>query len=259
MNTDTTASPGPDRAMPSPGPTTVSRKIPLILALLTVLGPASMDLYLPVLPTLARDLDASTSSAQLTMTTCLVGLALGQVVAGPLSDRYGRRGPLLVGLLIFVTASAMCALSTSVDALIALRFVQGAAGAVGLVIAQAAGRDIYEGSQLTRYYGRIVVLSGLAAIVAPVLGGQLATLLDWRGYFVVLAAVGGAILLAVVLGFRETLPVGDRVVGGARSTGAHVRSLVADRLFLGAMLASAFTSAAYFAYLAGASFILQDI
>lgn len=218
-----------------------------------------MDLYLPVLPALARDLDASTSSAQLTMTTCLLGLALGQMVAGPVSDRYGRRRPLLVGLGIFVIASALCVLSTSAAVLIALRLVQGLAGAVGLVIAQAAGRDIHEGRQLTRYYGRIVVLSGLAAIVAPVIGGQLATLVDWRGFFAVLAAVGGVVLLAAVLGFRETLPVGHRVSGGARSTGGHVRTLIADRLFLGAMLASACTAAAYFAYLAGASFVLQDI
>ena len=97
------------------------------------------------------------------------------MVAGPVSDRYGRRGPLIVGLVLFVVASALCAFSTSVAVLIALRLVQGLAGAVGLVIAQAAGRDIYEGKQLTRYYGRIVVLSGLAAIVAPVIGGQLAT------------------------------------------------------------------------------------
>ena len=237
----------------------MGRGVPAILALLTVLGPASMDLYLPVLPALSRDLGSSTSSAQLTMTTCLLGLALGQVVAGPVSDRYGRRRPLIVGLVIFAVASALCALTTSMVALIALRLVQGLAGAVGLVIAQAAGRDIYEGRQLTRYYGRIVVLSGLAAIIAPVIGGQLARLLNWQGFFIVLAAVGGVVLLAVVFGFRETLPTGQRVSGGARSTGGHVRTLLADRLFLGAMLSSALTSAAYFAYLAGASFVLQDI
>ena len=258
-NVDTTSTDGPSPAMPPPRMVAVNRWTPLILALLTILGPASMDLYLPVLPALARDLDASTSSAQLTMTTCLLGLALGQVVAGPISDRYGRRRPLIVGLAVFVVSSAMCAFSTSVAVLIGLRLIQGLAGAVGLVIAQAAGRDLYQGIQLTRYYGRIVVLSGLAAIVAPVVGGQLATVLDWRGFFLVLAAIGGAVLVAVLLGFRESLPIGHRVTGGARSTGGHIRTLLGDRLFLGAMLASAFTAAAYFAYLAGASFVLQDI
>ena len=254
-----TASPEPNAATPSPATATVSRLAPVILALLTVLGPASMDLYLPVLPALGRDLGSSTSTAQLTMTACLLGLALGQVIAGPISDRYGRRGPLIVGLVIFIAASAMCAFSPSVGLLIALRFVQGLAGAAGLVIAQAAGRDIYEGKRLTRYYGRIVVLSGLAAIVAPVIGGQLASWLDWRGFFIVLAAIGGVVLLAVIFWFRETLPIENRVTGGSRSTGAHVRTLFGDRLFLGAMLASALTSAVYFAYLAGASFVLQDI
>ena len=231
----------------------------VILALLTILGPASMDLYLPVLPALAGDLDASTSSAQLTMTTCLLGLALGQIVAGPISDRHGRRRPLIAGLVLFVAASAMCAFSTSIVALVVFRLIQGLAGAVGLVIAVAAGRDLYVGNQLTRYYGRIVVLSGLAAIVAPVVGGQLAALLDWRGFFIVIAAFGGVVLLAVVLGFKETLPSDQRVTGGARSTNEHVRTLFRDRIFVGAMLAGMFTAAAYFAYLAGASFVLQDI
>ena len=259
-NVHTTTSTDDPRPTVSPPRTmSVNRGAPSILALLTILGPAAMDLYLPVLPALARDLDASTSSAQLTMTTCLLGLALGQVVAGPISDRYGRRLPLIVGLVIFVVSSAMCAFSTSVTVLIGLRLIQGLAGAVGLVIAQAAGRDLYGGTQLTRYYGRIVVLSGLAAIVAPVVGGQLAGVLDWRGFFLVLAATGGLVLVFVLVGFRETLPVGNRVTGGARSTGGHIRTLLGDRLFLGAMLASAFTAAAYFAYLAGASFVLQDI
>ena len=256
---DTTSIDGASPTMPPPRTVTVNRWVPLILALLTILGPASMDLYLPVLPALARDLDSSTSSAQLTMTTCLLGLALGQVVAGPISDRFGRRRPLIVGLAIFVGSSAMCAFSTSIAVLVGLRLFQGLAGAVGLVIAQAAGRDLYEGRQLTRYYGRIVVLSGLAAIVAPVVGGQLAAVLAWRGFFLVLATIGGAVLVAVLFGFRETLPRGHRVSGGARATGGHIRTLVGDRLFLGAMLASAFTAATYFAYLAGASFVLQDI
>ncbi len=233
--------------------------MPSILALLTVLGPAAMDLYLPVLPALADDLRTSTSSAQLTMTACLLGLALGQVVAGPVSDRYGRRRPLIWGMVLFVVASALCAFSTSVGMLVAARLVQGLAGAVGLVIAQAAGRDIYDGARLTRYYGRIIVLSGLAAIVAPVLGGQLATVLDWRGFFVLLAGWGVVVLMAVLLGFPETLAADDRVAGGARMTGMHLQALVRDRLFIGSTVTSAFTAAVYFAYLAGASFVLQEI
>ena len=231
----------------------------VVLAMLTLFGPISMDLYLPVLPSLAADLHATTSAAQLTMTTCLLGLATGQIVAGPISDRFGRRGPLLVGVLLFILTSALCALSASIVMLVVFRFVQGLAGAVGLVIAQAAGRDVYTGTRLTRYYGRIVVLSGLAAVAAPVIGGQLAAVLDWRGLFAVLAATGVVILVAVLVGFRETLPVSGRTAGGLRHTASHVRILVTDRLFLGATVASSLTSAAYFGYLGAASFVLQDI
>src|SRR5215217_5725612 len=155
----------------------------VVLSLLTVFGPISMDVYLPVLPALTADLGAATSAAQLTVTTCLFGLALGQLVAGPLSDRFGRRRPLLVGVVAYVATSVLCAASPTVEALVAARFVQGLAGGVGIVIAQAAGRDLYSGGRLLRYYGRLTVLAGLAAIVGPVLGGQLASDTDWRGIF----------------------------------------------------------------------------
>lgn len=233
--------------------------IAVILATLTVFGPLSMDLYLPVLPDLAADLHTPTSAAQLTMTACLFGLAFGQLLAGPLSDRLGRRGPLIAGLLLYTSTSLLCAVSTSVEALIAFRLLQGLAGGVGLVIAQSAGRDIYEGPRLTRYYGRIVVLSGLAAIVAPVLGGVLASLIDWRGFFVLLTAIGIVVTVVVVVGFGETLRPALRVVGGLRETWLHVGTLARDHLFVGATITSSLTSAAYFAYLAGAPFILQEL
>src|SRR5829696_6645887 len=169
---------------------TPRRLLPAVLLLLTVFGPISMDLYLPVLPALTLELDAATSTAQLTVTACLIGLALGQLVAGPFSDRFGRRGPLLVGVIAYIVTSAWCAIAPSVELLIAARFVQGIAGGIGLVIAQAAGRDLY--------FGRVTVLSGLAAIVGPLAGGLLATVTDWRGLFVFLAVIGAGILLLVV-------------------------------------------------------------
>ena len=231
----------------------------MILAALTVFGPLSMDLYLPVLPNLAADLNTPTSAAQLTMTACLFGLAFGQLLAGPLSDRFGRRRPLIDGLLLYTAASLLCAVSTSIEALIAFRILQGLAGGVGLVIAQSAGRDIYDGTRLTRYYGRIIVLSGLAAIVAPVLGGLLASVMDWPGFFVLLTVIGVLVTVVVLVGFGETLRPDFRVTGGLRQTGIHLGILVRDRLFLGATIASSLTSAAYFAYLAAAPFVLQDI
>lgn len=233
--------------------------IAVVLATLTIFGPLSMDLYLPVLPALAADLASTTSAAQLTMTACLLGLAFGQLIAGPISDRFGRRRPLIVGLIVYTAASALCVASGSVTVLIGFRLIQGLAGGVGLVIAQACGRDIYEGPSLARYYGRIVVLSGLAAIVAPVIGGLLAAVMGWRGIFVVLAVIGAIVTVAVVVAFDETLHPARRVGGGFRELARHVGVLRRDRLFVGATLSSALTSAAYFAYLASAPFVLGAI
>ncbi|MFE5672944.1 multidrug effflux MFS transporter [Agromyces sp. NPDC056523] len=245
----------PTHAATQPG----GRLLPAVLLLLTVFGPISMDLYLPLLPALTLELDAATATAQLTVTACLIGLALGQLVAGPLSDRFGRRRPLLIGVVAYVAASAWCAIAPSVELLIVARLVQGVAGGVGLVIAQAAGRDLYSGGALIRYFGRVTVLSGLAAIVGPLAGGLLATVTDWRGLFVFLAAVGGAILLVVALRFSETLPSDHRTTGGFAHMAAAYRTLLSDRRFVGAVLVSGFVSAALFAYLAGATYVLQGI
>lgn len=218
-----------------------------------------MDLYLPVLPALTRELHASTSAAQLTVTACLLGLAFGQVGAGPLSDRFGRRRPLLAGAVAYVATSVLCALSPSVESLVAARFVQGLAGAVGIVIAQAAGRDLYSGGKLVHYYGRLTVIGGLAAIVGPVAGGRLAAFTDWRGIFGFLALLGAVILLACLTVFRETLPPQERTVGGLAQSRRDFRRLLSDRLFLGAVLITGFVNAALFAYLSGATYVLQGI
>jgi DHA1 family bicyclomycin/chloramphenicol resistance-like MFS transporter len=243
---------------PVAGRQAVGRALAVVLSLLTVFGPISMDLYLPVLPALTTELGSATSTAQLTITACLLGLALGQLIAGPMSDRFGRRRPLLVGVVAYVAVSLLCAASPTVETLIAARFVQGLAGGVGIVIAQAAGRDLYSGGALLRYYGRLTVLGGLAAIVGPVVGGQLAEVTDWRGIFVFLAVVGAVVLAACALVFRETLPAEARVAGGLAQTGRDMRRLLSDRVFLGAVLVTGFVNAALFAYLSGATFVLQD-
>ncbi|MGI5288978.1 multidrug effflux MFS transporter [Nonomuraea polychroma] len=247
----------PNPSSPSLSP--VTRLFPTLLLVLTVFGPISMDLYLPVLPALTIELDAATSTAQLTVTACLIGLALGQLIAGPLSDRFGRRGPLYAGVVAYIATSALCALSPNIELLIGARLVQGLAGGVGIVIAQAAGRDVYSGGALIRYYGRMTVIGGFAAIIGPLLGGQLATVTDWRGLFVFLAAIGAVILAAVALAYRETLPPHHRTKGGFAQTGGDFRTLLSNRVFTGAVLVQGFVNAALFAYLSGATYVLQGI
>lgn len=226
---------------------------------LTVFGPISMDLYLPALPALTGELGAATSTAQLTVTACLIGLACGQLVAGPLSDRFGRRVPLLIGVAAYVAVSVLCATAPTVEALVAARLVQGLAGSVGIVIAQAAGRDVYEGGPLIRFYGRLTVVGGLAAVAGPLAGGALTALMDWRGLFLVLAGVGAAILLWVAAGFGETLAPQERTSGGFARIAADMRVLLSDRAFAGAVFAQGLVNAALFAYLSGATYVLQDV
>jgi DHA1 family bicyclomycin/chloramphenicol resistance-like MFS transporter len=247
----------PDHTAPSS--TSFSRLLPTLLLLLTVFGPISMDLYLPALPALTVELGAATSVAQLTVTACLIGLAAGQLIAGPLSDRFGRRRILLAGVVAYILTSALCAISPTIELLIAARFVQGLAGGVGIVIAQAAGRDIYAGGALIRFYGRLTVVGGFAAIVGPLLGGMLNAVTDWRGLFVFLAVIGAVILVVTLMVFRETLPIEHRTSGGFAHTMHDFRTLLSDRVFFGAVLNQGFLYAALFAYLSGATFVLQDI
>jgi DHA1 family bicyclomycin/chloramphenicol resistance-like MFS transporter len=242
-----------------PSRTTARRLLPALLLLLTVFGPISMDLYLPALPALTAELGAATSVAQLTVTACLIGLAAGQLIAGPQSDRFGRRGILLIGIVAYSVASALCAFSPSIELLVFARLVQGVAGGVGIVIATAAGRDIFSGKALIRFYGRLTVIGGFAAIIGPLLGGLLTTFTDWRGLFVFLAVIGAAILVVTLLVFGETLPMERRTQGGFGQTLGDYRTLLADQVFLGAVLNQGLLYAALFAYLAGSTFVLQDI
>ncbi len=227
--------------------------------MLSTFGPISLDLYLPVLPELATDLGASASGAQLTITACLLGLAVGQLVAGPLSDQFGRRRPLLIGLVCYLLTSLACAFAPSIEVLLVLRLLQGLSGAAGLVIARAVARDLYEGRALLIVFSRLILVSGLAPVVAPLLGGQLARVMDWRGIFVVLAGFGLVLVAAGVLGVPESLPLERRSAGGLQSNVRGFRELLGDRLFLGAAFSSGLAGAAMFAYIAGSTFVLQRI
>ncbi len=231
----------------------------VVLGLLSTFGPISLDLYLPALPQLAAELEASTSAAQLTITACLIGLAVGQIIAGPLSDRFGRKRPLMIGLVAYALASLACAFAWSITVLVVLRLVQGLAGAAGIVIARAVARDLYEGHRLVIFFSRLVLISGLAPVIAPVLGGQLNRVMTWRGIFGVLAGIGVALVVAALFGLTESLPPERRHTGGLGETLRGFSVLVHDRFFLGVALAGGLAGASMFAYIAGGTFVLQRI
>jgi DHA1 family bicyclomycin/chloramphenicol resistance-like MFS transporter len=253
------------RVEPSPSRATAAAAVPPGPALLAVLGalsafgPLSIDMYLPALPAMADDLGAPPSLVQLTITACLLGLAVGQLVGGPVSDARGRRGPLLAGVAVFVAASLLCAVSTSVAVLIVLRFVQGAAGAFGIVICRAIVRDRHEGRAAAKLFATLILINGVAPIVAPILGAGVLQVTSWRGIFVVLAGVGALLLAAVALVVGETLPPEDRRAGGLRANLRAFRTLLAERRFVGTVLANGLAYAAMFAYIAGSPFVIQKI
>jgi DHA1 family bicyclomycin/chloramphenicol resistance-like MFS transporter len=230
-----------------------------LLGSLSAFGPLSLDLYLPALPELAENLNTSSSYAQLSLTACMVGLSVGQLFAGALSDIHGRRLPLLIGLAIYAAASVLCAFSPSIEVLVALRFIQGLAGSAGIVISRAIVRDMYSGPELTKFFAMLMLVNGAAPIFSPVVGGQLLKVTPWEGLFIVLAGWGVLTLLAVLFGLPETLSANKRMTGGLRETVSTFRSLLRDRSFMGYALAQALVSAAMFAYIAGSPFVLQNI
>jgi DHA1 family bicyclomycin/chloramphenicol resistance-like MFS transporter len=252
----------------------------VLLGSLSALAALSLDMYVPGLPALAADLRTTASSAQLTLTACLIGLALGQLLTGPLSDAHGRRRPLLAGMTVYTAASVLCALAPSIWLLIALRLVQGAAGGSAIVVATAAvrdrggsgpsnGGDSSDGSEsangggtaTAKSFATLMVVNGIAPIAAPVVGGQLLHWTTWRGVFLVLAGIGAVLLAVSVPLFGESLPPERRRTGGG---GARVllpvyRRLLRDRVFLGCLLGNGLALGGMFGYISGSPFVLQDI
>jgi DHA1 family bicyclomycin/chloramphenicol resistance-like MFS transporter len=231
----------------------------VLLGSLTAFGPLSIDMYLPALPAIARDLAASESVVQLTLTACLIGLALGQIVAGPLSDTLGRRRPLLIGVAGYVVVSLLCAIAPSAWLLVVLRLIQGLTGAAGIVIARAIVRDLYSGSAAARYFSRLILVMGLAPILAPVLGAQVLRFSSWRGIFLVLTIVTAMLWLGAALGLPETLPAARGKAGSLAGTLNIFGQLIRDTPFIGYAVAAGLAFGAMFAYIAGSPFVLQGI
>lgn len=231
----------------------------LILGGLSAFGPLSTDMYLPSLPALSHDLSSTVSQAQMTLSAGILGLALGQILAGPISDALGRRRPLLIGIAAFILASLLCIVAPSITILTILRFIQGTAGAAGIVIALAIVRDLYSGNTMARFLSLLMLVNGLAPIVAPIIGSQLLRFTSWHGVFVTLALIGVVLLSASAFGLHETLPTANRQRGGIFATFGAFRDLITDRRFVGYALSSGFAFAACITYISVSPFILQNI
>jgi len=233
--------------------------IGITLGALSAFGPLSIDMYLPSLPSLTKDLHTSTSLAQFSLTACLLGLAFGQLVAGSQSDIRGRRIPLLIGLVSYTVSSLLCALSPSIGSLLLLRLIQGFAGSAGVAISRAIVRDLYSGSEMIKFFSLLMLINGVGPIFAPIIGGQLLQFTSWRGVFLVLTLVGIVMLLAVFFTLPETLPPRRRSQAGLTNTLATFRVLISDRVFMSYALPQGLVMAAMFAYISGSPFVIQNI
>jgi DHA1 family bicyclomycin/chloramphenicol resistance-like MFS transporter len=229
----------------------------LILGALSAFGPLSVDFYLPGLPKLTADFHASASAGQLTLTACVLGIAFGQLAIGPLSDRFGRRPPLLAGLVLYCAASLACAAAPSIWVFVVLRVVQGLGGAAGIVVARSVVRDLVSGAAAARLFSILMLVLGVVPVVAPVAGGQLLDVTSWRGLFVILAVVDAAILAGTLMWLHETLPPERRRTVAAAAS--DILELLRDRFFVVYAFVGGLAFASMFGYIAGSSFVLQDV
>lgn len=230
----------------------------LVLGALVALGPFTIDMYLPALPALTTDLSTTSSAVQLTLTGTLLGLALGQLVIGPLSDSLGRRRPLLAGVLLHIAASIAIVFAADVVVLGVLRVLQGVGAAAGAVIALAIIRDLYSGRAAATMFSRLMLVMGASPVLAPTLGGELLRITSWRGVFVALTVYGVLVLVATTFALRESLPPQDRRTVGVASTLRVYGMLLKDRSFVGLIMVAGLIMAGLFGYIAGSSFVFQQ-
>lgn len=234
-------------------------KLAIMLGILTAFGSLSIDMYLPGLPAIAREFHTDTAAAQQTLAVFFIGLALGQALYGPLSDRLGRRRPLLFGCGLYALASIGCALAPSIESLIGLRFAQALGGCAGIVIVRSVVRDLFDEHESARMYSFLMLVLGLAPITAPLVGGQILLFFGWRAIFVGLCAFGLMCVLLVLFVLTETLPPEHRSRAGLGAVLRTYAGLLVDGRYMGYTLALALTSGALFAYIAGSPFVFIEL
>jgi len=244
----------------TPNPVTYqpNAKYVLLLGLMCALPAVTSDIYLPSLPDVARDLDTTTTAVQLTMTSVLVGAALGQLVIGPLSDRLGRRRPVLVGIALHIVISLLCAIAPGIGTLIALRVVQGFFNAAATVVAIAVIRDRFVGSDASRLLSRLMLVIGVAPLFAPSVGGLIAGQAGWRAVFVALGVFGAALWVVVWRRLPETLPPERRREAGLRPALRGYATLLRDRQFVAVAVLPGLATAVLISYVVGSPFVLRE-
>ena len=236
----------------------VSFILVVFLGMLTAITPLATDLYLPALPIMPGELNTTASNIQMTIGIMTFGVALGQLFGGPISDTMGRKLPLIIGNLLCVISGIICAYAPSIEILLLGRFLQSLTGSVGVVISKAIARDFASGQELTKLFALLMMVNGLAPVLAPLVGGQLLLFTTWRVIFVILA-VFSTILLVGSLLFRESLPKEKRITGGVNVAVKNYITLIKDKRFLGQTLIQLFAFGGFFSYISGSSFVYQNI
>ncbi|MCQ4087290.1 Bcr/CflA family multidrug efflux MFS transporter [Saccharibacillus sp. JS10] len=231
----------------------------LLLGVFSTLGPFTIDMYLPAFPEIAKDFDTSASLIQVSLTACLLGLGIGQLVVGPLSDAYGRRKPLLIAMIGYVVFSVACAYAPNIGMLIVFRFAQGFAASAGIVISRAIARDMYSGHELTKFFSLLLLVGNLGPLVAPIAGSGVLKFTTWPGVFISLAILGVFLYLMTQFRLKESNPPEQRVSPNFKLQLQNYGKLLRDRKFVGYMLAQGIMTAGVFAYVSGTPFIYQNI
>lgn len=236
----------------------VSFILVIFLGMLTAITPLATDLYLPALPIMPGELNTTASNIQMTIGVMTFGVALGQLFGGPISDTMGRKLPLIIGNLLCVISGIICAYAPNIEILLLGRFLQGLTGSVGVVISKAIARDFASGQELTKLFALLMMVNGLAPVLAPLVGGQLLLFTTWRVIFVILALFSTILLVGSFL-FRESLPKERRITGGIGTAVKNYIKLIKDKPFLGQTLIQLFAFGAFFSYISGSSFVYQNI
>ncbi len=233
----------------------------MLLGLLAIMGPLNIDMYLPSFPGIADDLGTSPSLVQISLTACLLGLAIGQVIIGPISDARGRKKPLLISLLLFVVSSLLCAMAPNITVLIAARFLQGVTASAGVVLSRAVVRDVFSGRELTKFFSLLMVINAVAPMIAPMSGGAILLLpfASWHSIFLFLSILGILIFLVVAMKLKETLPPWKRMPSSIGDSVRTMGGLLKDRSFIGYAVIVGFVHGGSFAYVSGTPFIYQEI